>query len=148
MNPLILSALIAAALSAGSAYQIQEWRYGAKEKARVEQESAQALAAQRDLRALENRRYAVAASAQVAAVGRDISLRRDADGSRAALISLSNAAEQALREAGTSHDACTVRATAISELLTVCAARHRELGEKASRHVSDIQTLTDAWPRE
>jgi len=148
MNPLILSALIAAVLSAGSAWQIQSWRYDAKEKHRVEEESAQALAAQRDLRALENRRHTVAAAAQDAAVGRAVDLRRAADGSRAALISLHDAAATALREADASHTACTVRAAALSGLLIDSATKYRDLGEKASRHVSDIKTLIDAWPKE
>jgi hypothetical protein len=147
MNPLILSALISAAVAGYSTYQVQEWRYGAKEKERVEQESVQALAAKDELRALENRRYTVAAAAQAAAVGRDIDLRRAADGSRAALIGLSHAAEQALREADASHTACTQRAAALNGLLVDSATKYRDLGEKASRHVSDIQTLIDAWPK-
>lgn len=144
MNPLILSALISAVLASSSAWKIQSWRYAAKEKARVEQ----ILVEQRELRVLENRRYSAAAAAQDAAVGRSIDLRRAADGSRAALISLHDAAATALREADASHTACTQRAAALSGLLIDSATKYRDLGEKASRHVSDIKTLIDAWPKE
>jgi hypothetical protein len=148
VNPLILSALIAAVLSAGSAYQVQEWRYGAKEKTRVEQESAQALAAQRELRLLESRRTSAVVASQNAAAGRMSGLRRDADGVRAALVSLSDATAQALREARTSHDACIVRADALGDVLAQCGVRHQALAETCDRHVSDIKTLIDAWPKE
>jgi len=148
MNPLIIAALISASAAGFVAWQVQSWRYDAKEKHRVEEQAAHDIAAQRELRALENRRQTAAAAAQAAAVGRGIDLRRAADGSRLALVGLSHAADQALREASASHDACIVRVTTASELLTQCAAEYRGLGEKASRHVSDIQTLTDTWPRE
>lgn len=144
MNPLILSALISAVLASSSAWKIQSWRYAAKEKARVEQ----VLVEQRELRVLENRRYSAAAAAQDAAVGRAVDLRRAADGSRAALISLHDAAATALREADASHAACTVRAATLSGLLADSTKEYRDLGEKASRHVSDIQTMIDAWPGE
>lgn len=35
----------------------------------------------------------------------------------------------------------------LADLLIDCANRYSELGEKADRHVSDIKTLMDAWPR-
>lgn len=148
MNPLALAALISAVLSAGSAWQIQSWRFDAKEKHRVEQESAQALAAQRELRLLEARRTAAVVAAQNAAAGRLSGLRRDADGARIALVSLSDAAAQALREARASHDACLVRADALGDVLAQCGVRHQALAETCDRHVSDIKTLIDAWPKE
>lgn len=148
MWPLVIASLTSALLSFGSAWQIQSWRHDAEEKHRVEQEAAQALSAQRDLRALENRRYTAAASAQVAAAARDTELRRDAAGSRDALVGLSHATDQALREAGASHAACTERAATLGELLAASTKEYRDLGEKASRHVSDIKTLTDTWPKE
>lgn len=148
MNPLILSALIAAALSAGSAYQIQEWRYGAKEKDRVKKEAVQALVAQRELRLLESSRTSAVVAAQNDAARRAAGLRRDADGARVALVSLHDAAATAMREARSSHEACLVRADALGDVLARCGERHQTLAETCDRHVSDIKTLTDSWPKE
>ena len=140
----LVSALVSSVLAFGGAWKIQSWRADAKEKARVEQ----ILVEQRELRVLENRRNSAAASAQAAAVGRGIDLRRAADGSRVAIVGLHDAAAAALREADASHATCTQRAATLSGLLADSTKEYRDLGEKASRHVSDIQTLIDAWPKE
>ena len=142
----IYVAVLMGAFAAGgtTAWKVQNWRADAKEKEHVEQ----VLIAEKELRALDTRRASVAAAAQNAAVGRGIDLRRAADGSRAALLGLSDATATALREADANHNACLVRATTLSELLTASTKEYRDLGEKASRHVSDIQTLIDAWPKE
>lgn len=145
MNPLdYLKLAIVAALMAAT-WQVQEWRFDAKEKNRVETEAAQNLAdvrnsAARAIRARDNEIDALnAAAARMAA------LRRDADNSRSALVGLSHAADQALRDAAASHEACIVTATAQNLVLKASAERYRDLGEVCDRHVSDIQTLSDTW---
>ena len=126
-----------------SAWQVQSWRFNAKEKNRVEQTlSDQRLAAAGAIRRADN-----VIEAQSAATRRMVVLRADADGSRAALISLSGAVEAAMRAAATSHNACLDRATTAGKLLNQCAAQYQDLGERADRHASDVRTLMEAWPK-
>lgn len=131
--------LIVAAAIAASVWQIQEWRYGAKETARVQQnllETQQAAA--RDIRRLDN-----AIGAQNAAVLRERVVRDEAAHGRLALISLSDAAAEAIRRAQASHAACLDTAAAQSVVLNQCGERYRGMAEIADRHVNDIKTLTD-----
>lgn len=39
------------------------------------------------------------------------------------------------------------RADTLAELFDQCQADYRGMAEKADRHASDVQTLTDAWPK-
>lgn len=143
MNLTLIAAAISAVIAFGSAWQIQSRRADSKEKERVEQ----ALREKEDLRILENRRNSVAVSERDAATRRDAELRAAADGSRAALVGLSHAAEQALREAGSSHSACIARTATATRLLNQCGAAYQDLGERADRHVSDLKTLIGVWPK-
>ena len=148
MNPQLILALVIAAAGFGSgfgsAWQIQDWRMDAKEKDYVEQK----LAAER-LSAAQAIRHAQALhDAQNAATARAAGLRRDADGVRTALVSLSSSAERALRDAAASQEACLDRASTFSELFLTSSDEYRKLAEKAGRHVNDIQTLSEGWPKE
>lgn len=49
--------------------------------------------------------------------------------------------------AGATHAAAVDRAAAIGAVLQQCAARHQGLAERCDRHVNDIRTLMDGWPR-
>lgn len=49
--------------------------------------------------------------------------------------------------AGATHAAAVDRAAAIGAVLQQCSARHQSLAERCDRHVNDIRTLMDAWPR-
>ena len=138
------TALIAASLAATGAWKVQDWRYNAKEKERAEQQlENERMAARATLRNAEN-----VINAQNDAEVRAAGLRRDAAGAHAALIGLSNATDTALRDASASHDACTVRAAAFSQLLNQCGAAYQELWAVADRHASDVQTIMAAWPKE
>jgi hypothetical protein len=141
--PQLTLALLIALAGFGSAWQIQSWRYGAKEHARDQQ----TLVDQRTAAASAIRRTDNVIDAQNKAAARLVVLRVDADRARAALVSLSDATASALRGAATSHDACIERATATSELLNSCGAAYQDLGERADRHASDVRTLMEAWPR-
>lgn len=81
------------------------------------------------------------------AANREQKIRRDADASRAALLGLSDAADQALRSAATSHAAALATAAAGVELLERCSREYQGMAEAADRHASDVQTLMGAWPR-
>lgn len=139
----VAAALLAAAIAATGAWKVQDWRFSVKEKERVEQE----LNDERVRAATQIRREEAVIVAQNQAQARARSLRMDADGSRAALVGLSSSADQALRDAATSHAACTERAAAIRVVLDQCGAAYQELGTVADRHASDVRTLTEAWPR-
>jgi hypothetical protein len=134
---------IAIACVFGAAWTIQDWRYGAKETERVQQE----LADQRLAATTAIRRSDAVIQAQGAAESRARGLRADAAGARDALVSLHDSAASALRAAESSQAACLERAATFSELLDTVARAGGELAEKAGRHASDVQTLTEAWPR-
>lgn len=143
MNFSLIINLVIAVAGFGSAWQIQTWRMDAREKEYVEQALAdQQLSAKAALRRQEKVIEAVNDSAV-----REIALRRESAGARTALVSLSHAAEQALRDAATSHDACINRASAFNDVLQQSTERYRSLGETCDRHASDVKTLIEAWPR-
>ena len=143
MNTTLIIAGAIAVTSFGSAWKIQDWRMGAKEKEYVEQ----ALVDQRAEATNAIRRTETVIKAQSEGATRSAGLRRDAAGARTAIVSLSDAAEQALREAATSHNTCLDRATTLDQLLGTMATAGGELAEKAGRHVNDLQTLEAAWPK-
>ena len=141
MNPYII--VLWVALGFGSAWKIQDWRADAKEQKHAAQTLSNVrLSAAADIRRLDN-----VAAATDRATYRMAVLRRDADGARTALVGLSDAADSALRSAQDSQAACLERATTLSELLRTVAAAGGEVSAKADRHTSDVQTLTEAWPK-
>lgn len=143
MNPQLIMAAILAAAGFVGGWTIQSWRYGAKENERAQQE----LVDERSAATTAIRRQESVIAATSAATARETTLRRDADGSRRALVSLSDATDQTLRDASTSLGACTERAAALGELFTTSAEQYRNVAEKADRHASDVKTCHDAWPK-
>jgi hypothetical protein len=137
----ILTAALSAALSFGGAWKIQNWRYGAKETERAEQQ----ITMERELRALDNKRASGVIAAQNTARVRDVALRRGADLARTELDGLRAQSADALLAGSNSLDACIVGATAFSGLLGQCSGRYTELAGKASRHASDVQTCQAAY---
>lgn len=67
--------------------------------------------------------------------------RAESDGLRDDLATLRD------QLAGATHAAAIDRAAAIGAVLQQCSARHQSLAERCDRHVNDIRTLMDAWPR-
>ena len=140
MNLQIILAALIAATSFGGAWQIQDWRYGAREAAHEQQKLADRRRAGRDG---QPRPDGDAGAVRSAASF----LGRNADGARAALVSLHDAADAAMRSAETSHAACIVTADAERVVLGQCSESYRSLAEVADGHASDVKTLTDACPR-
>lgn len=144
---LIIAAVLAtvvAAVSFGGAWQIQDWRYNAKEKERVESKLAEVrVSAARDLRWVDD-----VFTARDEAAKRAVNHRRDADASRAAADGLHTALDTTIREAESSQAACLERTIALSELFKERTDQYREVSEKADRHVNDIQTLIQGWPKQ
>lgn len=143
MNPQLIIAAVIFAMGFGSAFQIQEWRMKSKEADRVEQ----ALRITQENTATTLRRTDNIIQAQNDAAVRAIALRRDADRSRTALVSLSAAADEALRRAQAGHDASINTAIAAIDILKRCGKEYAGLAEVADRHVNDIKTISEAWPK-
>jgi hypothetical protein len=143
MTPQLIAAAVVALAGFGSAWQIQTWRYGAREAAHEQQK----LADQQRAAAAAIRQSEAVIAAQSAAAARVATMRRDADGARAALVSLHDAADAAMRSAETSHAACLVAADAERVVLGQCSESYRSLAEVADGHAGDVKTLMDAWPR-
>ena len=97
---------------------------------------------------MDSKRTAGLAAAQNNAVTRSVALRAAASASRTERDGLRDQTDAALLGASASHAACLERATTASAVLNQCAAAYQDLGERADRHVSDLQTLTEAWPKE
>lgn len=143
---LVIATAVTAAVAAtsfGSAWQIQSWRYAAKEA----QHEKQKLADVQQSAAATIRRADNIIAAQDAAKNRDSALRMDAAGARNALERLHDAAADALRAAGASQAACLERANALSVALGTMADAGGEVAAQADRHASDAKTLMDAWPK-
>lgn len=65
----------------------------------------------------------------------------ESDGLRDDVAAMRVQLQQSTREAAIE------RASAIGAVLQQCAARHQDLAQRCDRHVNDIQTLIDAWPK-
>ena len=137
------AALIAASIAATGAWQVQNWRYGAKETEREQQnlvEVQQAAAA--SIRWMDN-----TLDAQNAATARSVGLRRDRDSAYAELDRLRNAVARTMPGAGSAPGACVERANTVDQLLATCATELVEMGGIADRHASDALMLQQAWPK-
>ena len=137
------AALISASIAATGAWQIQNWRFDAKEKAHAEQK----LVEVQQSAAASIRRADNVISAQVDATARDVGLRRDLNNARTELDRLRTQLAQPMPRAETSPGSCVERADPARELLAACAAELVEMGGIADRINSDRQTLIDAWPK-
>lgn len=136
-------AISSAATGFAGAWKIQSWRADAREKEYAEQ----ALENERLVAKTITRQQTAVIAATDAGTARSIALRRDADAGRAALLGLHDATAAALRTAESSQAACLDRAATLAELLDTMASAGGELAAKAGRHASDVQTLTDGWPK-
>lgn len=141
--PYWVIALLLVFVGFGQGWKVHEWVYAEKEKEHAEQ-AANAARAREEA---TTRQVTQAIRAQSEAVVRANSFRRDAERSRSALVSLSDASELALHNAHASHAACLDTAAAERVVLDQCAEKYRGLAEDSDRHVNDIVTLTDSWPK-
>ena len=144
MNPLLISALVSAALGFSGAWKIQSMRISHAEKQRLEI----AQEAQRLVHRVESQRSAQVITAQNDRARRESKLRLDGAASSAAVDSLRVALHAAVLNANTNPDACADTAATFGELLTDSGTAYSELAGACDRHVSDIQTLIDSHPKE
>ena len=136
------AARIAASIAATGAWQVQNWRYGAKETEREQQKLVEVRqSAATAIRQLDN-----VLRAQNAGAARAIRLRSDLDSARTDLDRL-RIALRTLPTADPTTGTCPDRADPARELLAACAAELVEMGGIADRHASDALMLQQAWPK-
>lgn len=143
MNPYLFAWLLGLAMAFTGGWSVNQWRNDSAQKHSIEQ----AAESQREVHAMEQKRLSGVISAQNASRTREVTLRRDADTSRAAADWMRDQADEALRLAGANHSACLERTSAATELLLTCSRRYSDLGAAADRHVSDIKTMIDSQLR-
>ena len=143
MTPQIIIAAVIAATGFGAGWQIQSWRFDAKEKAHAGQKLAQI----HHNAAASIRRADNVILAQNQAAHRTGRLLRDLGSSRTELDRLRAQLILTMPRAETSTGSCVERVDPARELLAACAAELQDLAGKADRHASDVKTLTDGWPK-
>ena len=143
----VATGLIAGAVAATGAWQVQGWRLGNEINGLKAQHAAESAKAQADTRAKEIAFNQKLQDAQNEATKRETKLRADAatarrtaDGLRGTLYefraSLPNASTSAL----------IARADTAAELLGACVSEYRGMAEAADRHAGDALMLQQAWP--
>ena len=149
--PLWLKALIVAAILAAVTIYINRYLSSVEQRGydrAVVEYQAKVIKAQNDAVIESNRRMQLVEDAINRRNDREKSIRAVADAAGVAVGGLRNELDAA--RAGMSvADAATLRnaATAYSLVFGECAERYTGLAEKATRHVSDIQTLMEAGAR-
>lgn len=144
----VAAALVAAAIAAAGAWQVQGWRLG-EQITKIKAAQLEAVnTATREARAQESARFKGVQNAQAAAQTRAQIARADADRARSELDRLRDAT-RATRGGvpGESAAACVERADTAGQLLGACAAEAQELARIADAHANDARTLIEAWPK-
>ena len=141
------TAIAAAAIGFGVAWQTQAWRYDAQIssiQAHHARESAKAEAATRAQEASFNQRLQ---DAQNAATKRETKLRADADAARRTVDGLRGTLYNFRASLPNAAPATVIaRADTAAELLGTCADEYRSVAEAADRHAAGALMLREAWP--
>jgi hypothetical protein len=150
MNLTLIAAAIAGSLGFGGAWYLQDLRQDSHENNRL---TAQA-ASQRELYVLGQKRSTDVIVAQNARLPREARIRADAADLRDVAGGLRSDRASAFAAVGAVAPTCTEPASASGALLRLYEDFAGEseaaligLSEAADRHVSDIQALTQAWPK-
>jgi len=143
----VISAMVSAAMAALAAWGIQGWRMDAEISSLKTEYATQQARAVEMAHAETIRLQSVKDSAEKLAARRQSDLARDLAANRDALGRLSHAADSALQRASDSHSACIATAASQGVVLNQCSTRLIEVAASADGHASDVQTMTDAWPK-
>ena len=142
MNPLLISALLSAAVSFGAAWQIQGWRMDSYKSEVVNEQ----LSRERSSRqALADAQAAVQAAQDAAKVASD-RLRADAARADRAAVGLRDTLSRSVVAAHGDLNACTAQVTTISELLGTVVDAGGRMAKEAGEWVNQAVILQDAWP--
>jgi hypothetical protein len=143
MNPLLISALISAAVGFGSAWTWQGYRMDSyklevtNEKLAIEQSNREQLA---------HATAAVTAAQDAAKLATD-RVQHDAAGAAHASVGMRDALAGAVRTASTDLQACTGQVATLSELLTSSSDLARSIAAEADGWANQAVTLQSAWPK-
>jgi len=139
-----MGSAISAALAFGSAWQIQSWRFDAKETKRAKQETVEErsnfLRYERD----QQRVLAAEATATKNVSNLRVALERtrtELDGLRVTTTAAS------VKAATASNDALVEYTVAANAVLEQCTSEYIRMAEKAEGHAIDVRALTEAWPK-
>lgn len=146
--PLWIKALIVAALLAAATVYVNRYLSSVEQRGydrAVTEYQAKTITAQNDAIIESNRRLKLVEDAIKGRNDREKSIRAVADAAGVAVGGLRNELDSA-RTGMSTADAATLRhaATTYSVIFGECVERYSGLAEKATRHVSDIQTLMEA----
>jgi hypothetical protein len=108
--------------------------------------TASVAQANKELRALENRRQDRADEAAGLAATRQARIVADAAGARRESAGLRDDLNAVQRHAAQSLAAATVTVAALSSVFEECTRRYLDVAEAADRATSDALTLQQAWP--
>jgi hypothetical protein len=144
MYTYVAAILVAAACAATSAWQVQNWRFAAKEKERVEAQAETDRLAYRSRLQQQDR----VVRAQNEAAARALAARNADRAAGDAVDRVRDEAAKSLDAARVSHEACIVNAAALKTVFSQCTGEYRALGATAQGHADDAKTLSDAWPSE
>lgn len=149
--PQLAAFIGAVALGFGAAWNIQGLRVDALDVkfGKYRNEVEQNAIAAKDV-ALEKERFwrQEAENARINAQSREARLKRDAANAQSAVVGLRNELGTLQARLATSTDETVLNAAAsIGILLGQCAEDYRAMAEVADRHASDVQTMTEAWPK-
>ena len=147
MNPTLIVALISAILSGAMGFGAA-WKWQGSNINEIKVEYAnQKLADQQAAHTTKERNLEAVVTAQNHGTERVAVTKRGADSLRAAYDSLQSQSTAALHVASQSLEACTATVATFSLISNQCSERYSALATDAQGHVSDIQTLTEAWPK-
>ena len=143
MYTYVAAFLLGCAVAGSGVYKVQDWRYGAEKADHAEQQLENERLAAKG--ALRNADRVIESQNKAEAHARG--LRLDAAGARSAAERLSDEIAATTRAAAASKEACIERTNTLGELFKDSANAYRDVAEKADRHASDAQRLSDAWPQ-
>ena len=140
----VLAAIVSAALSGWGVWNVQNWRYGAKEAERLEQ----VRETEKFNRQIENRQSGNVIGALNAANQRAKDSAVAAADASAAVDGLRNELDRIKRGLpGTTLDACRHDAAALATVFAQCSKEYSAMGGHAQGHADDTLTLEQAWPK-
>ena len=149
--PHIAAFFIAIAIGFSLAWNIQGMRLDSLENVfkRYQNEVEQnAIAAKRAVMDKENFWRTELENARINANAREMRLKKDVAAAQSATNGLRNDLASLRARLTTSTEAsCLATADSIGILLGQCAEDYRAMAEVADRHATDVQTLTEAWPK-
>ena len=143
MNFTIITSLVSAIAGFAVAWNLQAHQLTKQELNHANER----IAIQRASRAALERNTGAVIAAQNAAAARVAVIKRESDATRASADGLRGDLDITRRAAETSIDACNRYSNTVSQLLVASSTVNRQLAQACDGHVSDLQTLMQAWPK-